>query len=151
MTINTDRVALLDTITLHEGGHSDFTEGHCAMEVVAWLAEEGHTDAPSCASPVLRRYTIRLNDRWDDDQRQALKPYLPRMVGTGDDGLDDLRLQVATAACAELVGPWLRLAGLDEHAAALAQVATDRAAIRRALQEAHEAAREVRTSSGLAT
>lgn len=111
-----DRLAVLDSLTLHEGNHDSFDDGHCAMEVVAWLAGQGHTDAPSCASPVLRRYVIRLNDRWGTEERQALKPYLPRMVGTGNDGLDELREQVALQASADLLVPWLRLAGLDSAA-----------------------------------
>lgn len=53
-----DRVALLDQINLDQGSHNSFDEGHCAMEVVSWLADEGHTDAPSCASRVLGRYVI---------------------------------------------------------------------------------------------
>ncbi|HAP90833.1 MAG TPA: hypothetical protein DCR15_14375, partial [Arthrobacter bacterium] len=60
------------TITLDYGSHNEFEEGHCSMEVVSWLAGEGFTDAPACASPVLTRYTIRLNDRWGPEQRQTL-------------------------------------------------------------------------------
>lgn len=63
--------------------------GHCAMEVVAWLAGLGHTDAPECASPVLRSYTISLNDQWDEETLiEELIPFLPRMVGTAGDGQD---------------------------------------------------------------
>lgn len=36
-TINPDRLARLDTITLDKGAHDSFDDGHCAMEVVAWL------------------------------------------------------------------------------------------------------------------
>ena len=59
-------------IRLDRGAHDSREDGHCAMETVAWLAGEDHTDAPRCASPVLARYTIRLNDRWTDEQRQAV-------------------------------------------------------------------------------
>lgn len=52
-----ERLAQLDKITLDSGSHGDFESGHCAMEVVAWLADQGHTDAPPCASPALARYT----------------------------------------------------------------------------------------------
>lgn len=54
-TINPDRLAELQAgkITLDEGAHSSFAKGHCAMEVVAWLAELGHTDAPACSSSAL--------------------------------------------------------------------------------------------------
>jgi hypothetical protein len=46
MTVIPDRLTTLDTLTLDRGAHTSFDEGHCAMEVVAWLAGEGITDAP---------------------------------------------------------------------------------------------------------
>ena len=118
------RAQLLDgTIQLDVGKHSTFANGHCAMEVVAWLADEGHTDTPACASPVLRRYTIQLNDRWSHEQRQELVPYLPRMVGTAGDGQDEARLEIAhQALVTDLLPAWLRLAGMDAEADALASV-----------------------------
>jgi len=109
------------TITLDHGSHNEFEEGHCSMEVVSWLAGEGFTDAPKCASPILTRYTIRLNDRWDAEQRQTLAPFLPRMVGTGSDGLDEERQRIATRyLVTHLLGPWLRLAGMHDDADLLA-------------------------------
>ncbi len=99
-----DRAAVLDTIKLDHGKHGTFDQGHCAMEVVAWLAGEGHTDAPQCASPVLRRFTIGLNDSWNAEQRQALIPFLPRMVGTAGDGKDITRaFMLADWACREVL------------------------------------------------
>ena len=110
MTINPDRLALLERSSLAHGSHSGFDQAAaCGMEWVAFLANEGHTDAPACASSVLQRYTIRLNDRWDDERRQTLKPYLPRMVGTGGDGKDAARVTIATRMlCTDILGPWLR-------------------------------------------
>ncbi|MEO6604317.1 MAG: hypothetical protein ABIN55_01765 [Aeromicrobium sp.] len=123
--INPEKLAKLDELQLDHGSHRDFEAGHCAMEVVAWLADEGHTDAPQCASPVLTRYLIRLNDRWDAEQRQVLKPYLIRTIGTGGDGKDALREKIAAEwATRSLLGPWLRLAGLNDEADALAAVDT---------------------------
>ena len=93
------------------------------MEVVAKLAGEGHTDAPACASWVLRSYVIRLNDRWNNQQRQALVPYLPRMIGTAGDGQDAARLEICRQALVtDLLPAWLRLAGMDAEADALAGV-----------------------------
>ncbi len=101
------------TIELDEGSHPDFAAGHCAMEVVSWLAGEGHTDAPVCASPVLRRFTIGLNDRWSREQRQALAAFLLRMVGTAGDGQDEARLEIARQVLVtDLLPAWLRLAGI---------------------------------------
>ena len=123
MTIDTAVLADLQAglIRLDRGAHDSREDGHCAMETVAWLAGEDHTDAPRCASPVLARYTIRLNDRWTDEQRQALVPYLPRMVGTGGDGQDAAREAIARQALVtDLLPAWLRLAGMDAEADALA-------------------------------
>ena len=138
ITINPERLAQLEGIEIKQGSHgSEFNGEACSMELVSWLAGEGFTDAPSCASPVLRRYTIRLNDRWDTEQRQTLKPFLPRMVGTGGDGKDAARVEIAQRMlCTDLLGPWLRLAGMDERADALtALVAATPEELRRTLYE----------------
>lgn len=117
MTPIAERVALLDDLMIDKGGHEDFEAGHCSMELVSWLAGQGFTDAPSCASPVIRGYVIALNDRWPDQRRQSLRPFLVPMIGTGGDGLDRLRERIAREyAARHLVGPWLRLAGLDRAA-----------------------------------
>jgi hypothetical protein len=89
MSIITERLEALTTITLDSGSHGSFEQGHCAMEVVSWLAGEGFTDAPECASRVLRTFTVNLNDTWNSGDRQRLVPFLPRMVGTAGDGKDE--------------------------------------------------------------
>ncbi len=66
MTIIPERLALLDTMHLDKGSHRAFEDGHCAMEVAAWLAGEEHTDAPVCVSPVLRSFLISANDSGGD-------------------------------------------------------------------------------------
>jgi hypothetical protein len=115
-----ERLAALDAITLHKSSHLTFTEGHCAPEVVAWLAGEDHTDAPRCASPVLRTFMIELNDQWGCEQRQKLRPYLPRMVGTAGDGQDEARSYLALDWLIRVFTPaWLDLAGLSVEAQAL--------------------------------
>lgn len=115
-----ERLKALDSIHLDKSSHPTFEKGHCAMEVVAWLAGLGHTDAPECASPVLRSYTISLNDQWDGKQRQTLIPFLPRMIGTADDGQDEARSYLALDWLIRSYTPaWLDLAGLTEEAQAL--------------------------------
>lgn len=142
-TVNPEKLAQLDSIVLDEGAHDDFDSGHCAMEVVSWLADLGFTDAPACASPLVTQYTIVLNDRWDDEKRQALKPYLVRMIGTGGDGKEAARELIAHRWVAEKLLPeWLRLAGMDEQIEALAAVdLSDSDALREALIAIREAAR----------
>lgn len=104
-------------VTLDKGSHGSFESGHCAMEVVSWLAGLGFTDAPECASPVLRSYTISLNDQWGHEQRQKLIPFLPRMVGTAGDGQDEARSYLALDWLVRTYTPaWLDLAGLTVEA-----------------------------------
>jgi ribosomal protein L12E/L44/L45/RPP1/RPP2 len=111
-----DRLEKLDELELHGGGHSSFEAGHCAMELVAWLAGEDHSDHPECTSPVLTGFLVRLNDRLDDKKRQLLKPYLPRVIGTRD-GKDDLRRRMAAEWTIKTSLPqWLELAGLTNRA-----------------------------------
>jgi len=137
---------LLDRGILARGGHSAYSGHRCANEWVAYIAGEPHTAAPACVSPVLRRYTMTLNDRWDDAQRQTLAPYLPRMLGTGGDGLDAAREEIARQALVtDLLPAWLRLAGLDEEADILA--ATGEGDIYAALSRASDAAWEARQAA----
>lgn len=71
----------LDTLVLDGGGHAPPDEGEppqmCFNEAVAYFNNEPWSDAPTCVSPVIRKFTMALNDRWSDDDRQLLKfrPY----------------------------------------------------------------------------
>jgi hypothetical protein len=105
---------------LSKGSHPTADAGRCAMEWVAYLAGEPHSDTPQCVSPVLARFCIAFNDALPDDKRQKLRPYLARTIGTRGDGLDDERAWMATDwLIREYTPTWLGLAGLDEHAARL--------------------------------
>jgi hypothetical protein len=77
---------------LKNGSHESREAGMCAMEWVAYIAGEEHTDSPVCVDVALRRFSIGLNDALPDDLRQQLRPYLARMVGTANDGLQQKRL-----------------------------------------------------------
>ena len=99
------------------GAHASFDDGACAMEWVSYIAGLGHTDAPECASPVLRDFTINLNDTWGPVQRQKLVPFLPRMVGTANDGQDEARSYLALDWLIRVHTPaWFDAAGLTEDA-----------------------------------
>lgn len=53
----------------------------CAMEMVAWLAGEPHSDEPSCSCPVLGAFVRACNDSMDDEQRnRLLKPLVPFLL-----------------------------------------------------------------------
>lgn len=57
--------------------------GHaCAMQAVAWLANEAWSDAPACACRVVRRFVIKCNDDWDEANRQKLLEIVPLLVGS---------------------------------------------------------------------
>jgi len=115
-----DRLAQLAALTLDHGSHSSFEAGHCSTEVVAYLAGEPHTDRPECLSPVLGAFLRRWNDDLDDEGRQKLKPFLPRVIGTADDGQDEARAWLVTDWLVRVYTPaWLELAGVTESAAAL--------------------------------
>jgi hypothetical protein len=72
--------------TLYTGEH-DASEGkRCAMEFVAYLAGERHTDRPKCVDPQIGAFMRALNDMLTDEPRQMLRPYLARTIGTADEG-----------------------------------------------------------------
>ena len=86
------RVAIVERVKLRPFAHGAPSDGMCAMEAVAFIAGEPHTDAPQCASPVVAAVVRTWNDVLPDRQRQALKPYVPRMVGSrGTDAQEDAR------------------------------------------------------------
>jgi hypothetical protein len=118
MTIAPDRLAELDALTLASGGHESWEKGACVMEAVAYVAGEPFSAYPECASPVIGAFLRSWNDRLDDETRQRLKPYIPRLVGTkGTKRQEEKRAWMATDCLArEYVPAFLRLAGLTEHA-----------------------------------
>ena len=78
------RQRLFDKVKLAYGSHGGRDDGLCAMEVVAYLAGEVHSDHPDCACPVLTGFTIRMNDAMTDEWRRQLKPYLPLLIESRD-------------------------------------------------------------------
>ncbi len=86
----------MSTYQLSSGSHARPQDGRCAMEWVAYLAGEPHSDQPVCVSPLLRSFCIGVNDGLPDGQRQRLRPYLARTIGTAGDGLDVDRAWLCT-------------------------------------------------------
>ena len=102
---------------LSRGAHVSAADGRCAMEWVSYLAGEPHSDAPVCVSHVLRAFCVTFNDCLDNGQRQRLRPYLARTIGTAGDGLDDQRAWLARDWLIRVYTPaWLSLAYLDAAA-----------------------------------
>ncbi len=107
----------LSNLVLKTGSHESREAGMCAMEAVAWLANEPHSDEPSCACPVIAAYVRVLNDRMPDDQRQRLVKYLPALIGTNDPTKLRARAELlAWAAIRQFAPPALRAVGLIDHA-----------------------------------
>ena len=111
----------LDELTLAKGDHRAREEGMCVMEAVAFVAGEPHSDHPACASEVIGTFLRSWNDAMNDEDRQMLKPLVPRLVGTkGTAAQERQRSYMALDWSVRVSTPaWLRLAKLDEHAAAL--------------------------------
>ena len=144
MPVMESRLALLDSIDLLKGTHLP-NDGKCALEAVAWLAGEKHTDHPVCVSPVLADFCRSWNDNLDDANRQKLKPYLARLIGTaGDAKADELRAWMAMDWLTRECGPaFMDLTpALTEYAAELRAMPeiTDKATLR-ATERARAAAR----------
>jgi hypothetical protein len=111
--------------TLAYGTHPNPQDGRCAMEWVAHLAGERHSDQPDCVSPVVRALCVALNDGLNCTERQRLRPYLTRTIGTAGDGLDRSRGWMALDWLVRVYAPtWLRRAGLREEAARLSAADT---------------------------
>ena len=77
-------VELPPDLSLKSGLHKSRESGMCAMEAVAWLAGEPHSDQPKCACPVITAFVIRWNDSLpgDADRNRLLKPLLGKIIGT---------------------------------------------------------------------
>jgi hypothetical protein len=111
---------------LSHGSHPSPADGRCAMEWVAYLAGEKHSDSPACVSPVLRRFGIVLNDRLGDEDRQQLRPYLARCIGTVGDGRDSERIDILTTfVLRDSLPHWLDQAGCHEAAQRVRELPLD--------------------------
>lgn len=110
-------------VFLHPEGHSSFDDGHCAMEVVSWLAGLGFTDTPRCASRVLGDAVISYNDYTNDEDRQLLVPILPLTVGTRNDGKDPARRYIGADHLLRVAFPLvLEFTGRTEQATMLREL-----------------------------
>jgi hypothetical protein len=118
-----DRLAEFAALPLKKGAHRSPSDGMCALEAAAWIAGEPHSDHPACVCPVLGAFGRLWNDSLPDAERdRLLRPLVPRLIGTrGSAALAERRsLMAADWLVREHTPAWLRLAGLTEHADALA-------------------------------
>ena len=87
------RLAVLERLTLLHGSHGAPPKKLrdepgalklCALEAVAWLADEPWSDQPKCACPVIASFCRSWNDAIQDDARRTalILPLVPLLVGT---------------------------------------------------------------------
>jgi hypothetical protein len=119
--------SILDALPpLAAGGHSDDDKAVCAMEALARACGLGTTDSPGCASPVIGAFCRSLNDSLpnDGERDRLIRPLLPLMVGTADDGKDAVRMYLcADRAVRVFAADALESAGLLDEAKKLRAVA----------------------------
>ena len=122
MTIIPERTNWLDTVHLSSGAHNASDNKWCALEAVAYITGEPHSDHPSCVDPVIAAFGRAWNDGLpDEDRDRLLKPFLLRMVGTASTPeIQDRRAFMAADWAVRVFTPaWLRLASLHDDATAL--------------------------------
>jgi hypothetical protein len=90
-------------------------DGACLMSVVSWLVYGDLSDQPACVSEVVGEVARHVNDLLPDYRRQALKPYIPRLIDTNDrDSIERARLCFIHEYIIEELFPLgLEAAGLD--------------------------------------
>jgi hypothetical protein len=99
-----------ERVPLSTGAHRTRQDGMCAMEMVAWLADEPHSDEPVCSCPVLAAFVRACNDAMSDERRnRLLAPLVPRLVGSrGSAALERARGHVAIDGLVRVLLPrWL--------------------------------------------
>ena len=122
-TIIPERLKKVEKIPLLKGGHEppngEFQA--CVMEAVSFVAGEPWSDNPECASKVIGAFMRSWNDSLGDEDRQRLKPYITKLVGTAAPReVEERRAWMALdwLVRAQAVA-WLRLAKLEKEAAAI--------------------------------
>jgi hypothetical protein len=150
----------LSTVSLSRGAHATAADGVCALEAVAALAGEPHSDRPRCASPVIAAFLRTWSDALPDDatRTRLLVPLLPEVVGTRASAVvEEARAwRCLDWAARDHAPAWLAVeAGCADHAATLRALSPIHAAtwdehgerITRACEAAHEAATAIGDAS----
>jgi hypothetical protein len=77
-------IVQVNDLVITHGSHTTREDGMCAMEAVAWLAGEPHSDKPICTCPVIGGVVIGWNDSITDDETRTrlLRPLLLKLIGT---------------------------------------------------------------------
>jgi hypothetical protein len=66
-------------------GHSpDPRNGACVVDATSWFHSGTLDDHPQCVCPVLAAFCRPINDGLNDQDRQKLKAFIPRLAGSHD-------------------------------------------------------------------
>lgn len=121
--VDPDRLARVRTLAA--GPHAGADASLCALEAVAYVAGEPHSDQPACTSPSLAAFIRTWSDGLPQDARDALiLPLVPRCIGTrGSEALERRRVaMVADWLVRTHVPAWFRLAKLNVEGDELADL-----------------------------
>jgi hypothetical protein len=80
--LNQERWKEIESWDLCDGMGKLGSKELCIMQAVDYISSGGVSDHPECACPILTSVGIRLNDRFNKEHRQLLKPLIPLLVGT---------------------------------------------------------------------
>ena len=58
--------------------------GTCILQAVSWIEYRTLCEDPACVCPIISAAARAINDTLPERKRQALKPYIPRLIGTVD-------------------------------------------------------------------
>lgn len=72
----------LDSLRLDPGSHRSPRDGVCLLELTSILAREEFSDRPRCVCKVIAAFLRGWNDRSGHAERQSLRPYAERVVGS---------------------------------------------------------------------
>jgi hypothetical protein len=99
----------LDSVRLHPGSHRSSRDGVCLMELASVMADERFSDRPRCVCVVIAAFLRDWNDRSGHAERQNLRPYARRVIGSrARRGVTHLRRDVCLIwAGANLSGNWM--------------------------------------------
>jgi hypothetical protein len=96
----------IESLRLEPGSHASPEQGVCIVELASILAKEKFSDEPDCVCDVIGAFLRSWNDRASYVDRQRLRPYAARIVGTCSG-------RAITHRRRDICLVWSGLAGLD--------------------------------------
>jgi hypothetical protein len=72
----------VDSLRLEPGSHGSPRDGVCLLELTSILAHEEFSDRPRCVCEVVAAFLRGWNDRSSHAERQRLRPYAERLIGS---------------------------------------------------------------------